>query len=62
MYHQIAVIQPIFRLGVEGDEMILLFTFTGHHADIIAADQRIEARDACERRFRRHQPELRLFA
>lgn len=33
--HQIAIVQPIFRLGIERDKVILLFTFTRHHADIV---------------------------
>ena len=62
MDHKITIIQPIFGLGIEGDKVILLFTFTWHHADIVSADQRIQPGNTCQRSFWRHQPELRLFA
>ena len=62
MNHQLAVIDVILRLGVESDKVILRLALTGHHADIVAANQRIEARHAGKRSFRRHQPELRLLA
>ncbi|GCM25387.1 hypothetical protein ExPCM16_01307 [Escherichia coli] len=62
MDHQIAIVQPIFRLGVECDKVILLFTFTRHHADIITTDEGVQPGDTCQRGLWRHQPELCLFA
>ena len=62
MDHQIAIVQPIFRLGIECDKVILLFTFTRHHADIVPTDEGVQPGDTCQRCFWRHQPELSLFA
>ncbi|CQF66648.1 Uncharacterised protein [Salmonella enterica subsp. enterica serovar Typhimurium str. DT104] len=62
MNHQIAVAKPVFRLCIQGDEMISGLAFTWHHTDVIPADQRIQAGNARQRGFGRHQPELRLFA
>ena len=62
MDHQIAIVQPIFRLGIECDKVILLFTFTWHHADIVTTDEGIKPGDTCQRGLWRHQPELCLFA
>ena len=45
MQHQIAIIQAIFRLRIEGDEMIFRLAGSGHHADIVAANQRIQTRN-----------------
>ena len=42
--------------------MIFGFTLARHHADVVPAHQRIEARYAGQRGFRRDQPELGLFA
>ena len=41
--------------------MIPRLAFTGHHADIVTADQRIQSGYPGERGFWRHQPELGLF-
>ena len=62
MDHQIAIVQPIFRLGIECDKVILLFTFTWHHADIVTTDEGVQPGDTCQRGLWRHQPELCLFA
>ena len=62
MNHQLAVIDVVFRLGIEGDKVILGLTLAGHHADIVTAHQRIQAGHAGERSLRRYQPELRLLA
>ena len=42
--------------------MILLFTFTWHHADIVTTDEGVQPGDTCQRGLWRHQPELCLFA
>jgi hypothetical protein len=47
----------MFWLSVEGDEVIFGFALARHHADIVPAHQRIEARHAGQRGFRRDQPE-----
>ncbi len=60
--HQLAVVDTVFWLSVEGDEVIFGFALARHHADIVPAHQRIEARHAGQRGFRRDQPELRIFA
>ena len=62
MDHQIAIVQPIFRLGIECDKVILLFTFTWLHADIVTTDEGVQPGDTCQRGLWRHQPELCLFA
>ena len=62
MDHQLAVINMVLRLGIEGDKVILGLALTWHHADIVAANQRIQAGHAGKRGFRRHQPELGLLA
>ena len=62
MDHQIAIVQSIFRLGIECDKVILLFTFTWHHADIVTTDEGVQPGDTCQRGLWRHQPELCLFA
>ncbi len=61
MNHQIAVIEPVFRLRIQGGKVIFWLTFARHHADVVTAHQRIQPGDPCQRGFRRHQPELRLF-
>ena len=43
MNHQLAVIDVVLRLGIEGDKVILGLTLAGHHADIVTAHQRIQA-------------------
>lgn len=60
--HQLAGVQAVLRLGIERGEVGLLLAAAGHHADIVAADQRIEAGDPGQRGLRRHQPELGAFA
>jgi hypothetical protein len=62
MDHQIAVIEAVFGLRIEGDKVILRLAFTGHHADIVTAHQRIQPGNAGQRGFRRDQPELRFAA
>ena len=62
MDHQIAVIQPIFRLGIQRNKVILWLTFAGHHADIVTAHKRIQPGNAGQGGFRRDQPELRFGA
>ena len=62
MNHQLAVVDTVLRLGIEGDKVVLRFAPTRHHADIVTADQRIKAGDARQRGFRRDQPELRVLA
>jgi hypothetical protein len=32
----------VFRLSIQGDEMIFRFAFARHHTDIVTADQRIQ--------------------
>ena len=58
MNHQLAVVQTIFGLCIERSEAFARFTFTWHHADIVTANQRIEAGDAGKRGFWGYQPEL----
>ena len=41
MNHQLAVIEAIFRLGIQRGKMLLRLAFTWHHADIVTAYQRI---------------------
>ena len=47
--HQLAGVQAVLRLGIERGEVGLLLAAAGHHADIVAADQRIEAGDPGQR-------------
>ena len=42
MNHQLAVIDVVLRLGIEGDKVILGLALAGHHADIVTAHQRIQ--------------------
>ena len=62
MQHQIAIIQTVFGLRVEGNKMIFFLAGSGHHADIVTTNQRIQTRNSGQRRFRRDQPELGIFA
>ncbi|MNV68996.1 hypothetical protein D3C71_1618750 [compost metagenome] len=54
MDHQIAVVQPVFGLSVQGGEMLLRLTFSGHHADIVAANQRVQPGNSRQRGFGCH--------
>ena len=62
MQHQIAIIKTIFGLRIEGDEMIFFLAGSGHHADIVTTNQRIQTRNPSQRRFRCNKPELSIFA
>ncbi len=62
MDQQLAGVHAILRLGILRDEVFARLAAARHHTDIVAAHQRVEARDARQRRFRRHQPELGIFA
>ena len=62
MNHQLAVVDMVFRLGIESDEMVLRLPFTRHHADVVTANQRIKTGYAGQRGFRSNQPELGIFA
>ena len=62
MNHQFAVVDTVFRLSIQSDEMIFRFAFARHHTDIVTAHQRIQPGNAGQRGFWRHQPELGIFA
>ena len=60
--HQIAVIQPVFRLRIQRGKVFLRLTFTWHHTDVVPAHQCIQSGHARQRRFWRDQPELGFTA
>ena len=62
MDHQIAVVKAVLGLCIQGNKVILRFTFTWHHTDIVTAHQRIQTGNTRQRGLRRNQPELRFAA
>ncbi|MNH22061.1 hypothetical protein D3C79_819010 [compost metagenome] len=60
--HQFTGVQAVFGLGIERGKVALRLAAARHHADVVAADQRIQAGNAGERSFRRNQPELGTVA
>ncbi|STL92697.1 Uncharacterised protein [Escherichia coli] len=61
--HQIAIVQSIISVGYRGaTKVILLFTFTWHHADIVTHRRGRPARRHLPTMLLASQPELSLFA
>ena len=59
--HQLAIVKAIFRLGIERGEVIFRLAFARHHADIVAANQRIQPGNTRKRRLGCDQPKLGIF-